>query len=64
MTILKIEKTRQPSIIGRANRARFFRNYIKKNTSQFAWPTLPFERVTVVQSLTLLFKNNNYTLTG
>jgi hypothetical protein len=30
MTILKIEKTRQTSIIGQANRARFFRNYIKK----------------------------------
>jgi hypothetical protein len=25
-----IEKTRQPSIIGQANRARFFRNYIQK----------------------------------
>jgi hypothetical protein len=30
MTILKIEITGQPSIIGQANRARFFPNYIKK----------------------------------
>jgi hypothetical protein len=35
MTLLKIEKTRQPSIIGQANRAIFFRNYIKKKHKSF-----------------------------
>jgi hypothetical protein len=30
MTILKMEITRQPSIIGQENRARFSRNYKKK----------------------------------
>jgi hypothetical protein len=64
MTILKIERTRQPSIIGQANRTKNFRNYIKKKHKPVAWPTFPFELLTVVQSWTTLFKNNNYTLTG